>query len=1118
MSAAGDDLVELRAALRADAAGVAEALLGPPNKAASTRDTLRWGSKGSLSVEVRGPRRGLWYRHEGDVGSNLLGLIRAEHGCSFPEAVAWARNWTGIDADRAEPFKLPARRRAPPPPDEDEAAEVAAERAGKIGRARHIVAGGVPVAGTLGEYYLKQVRGIASPADGWPAPILWHPECRAVLAVATTTDGTVQAVQRVHLAEDGGKVGAEEMQRRRLPRVKLTNGFKDGAVVRLPGDPAGPLLLAEGPETGLAVYTSTGFETWIALGGVGKLTPPTGRRVVVIADDNPSAHDAHHGQAAKALREAERRWRRAGIDLVVATPWRNRRHDKSDMADVILAHGPEAVRARIVWALDAGRSAIRRVPLSVARTRTAQVIQAFTTRAAASAELFVYAMRVATGVGKSREARRLGAALIRALRKKGDGRTLAIAVPRHALADEYARKLRQTAPDLVVRVWRGREAADPDATTGARMCQDTDLVADVQAAFLEPDTYACAPCAFASGCAYLRQRKSQADVWIIPHELLTHTLPKALGTLAALIVDESPVDAFLVGSAATRPGSQGEGQDCPVHLSLDALDRATCIEGDLLASDRLRDLRRQALDVLRRGNLGPALRSDFLAAGLTPEAAEEASTLEWRTKCEPEITAGMSREQRCDAVRAMTANRDLGRRVMWWSTLAALLAEGGPEASGWASLAMIEGGAGPQRVLALRQRRAVAKNWQVPTLILDATMEPELLRYIWPDLELVADIAAAAPHMHVSQVTDRAYSLAMFDSDRAKKPTEVQRRRNRLRDLHAVIAREARRYAPGRVLVVAQKRVRAHLEGMGALPPTVEWAHHGAVTGLDDWRDVRALILIGRTMPSPADVEAQAEALTGVAIPPLKGWYPRVDATREMADGSLVATEADAHPDPIAEAFRRQACEHELMQIIGRPRGGDRGPSDPVDVLVLTDVPLNLPVAQLVSAADFEPSPVDRMLAEGGVALLNPRDIEIVYPDLWPSRGAAKAALRRDQRGTNPNRDLIGICTPLVRVRYQVTGERRHHVEALTDLTMVPDARAWLEARLGTLVAFELVEPPPVESRAVPAQPRSVPAMPIPLPAARDTPCWPDVENDGWPLGPISPPWWTGPVTAWGTA
>lgn len=368
-----DGLAELRAALRSDVAAVAEALLGAPSKAHSTKNTLRWGGQGSMAVEIRGTKRGFWFSHEAGQGSDLLGLIRRVNGCNFVDALAWARNWTGLGAEE--------RANAPPPPplphDQAEDTEAGAERATKIATAKRIADRAVPLAGTLGEYYLKQVRGISMPPEGWSPSILWHPGSHAVLAVATTSDGIVQAVQRIHLAQDGGKIQPEEVARRRLRAVKVTNGQQDGTAVRLPGDPAGPLLLAEGPETGLAVYASTGHETWIALGGVGKLRPPVGRRVVVIADDNPPAHDARFGQAAKTLRSAVTMWREAGVDVVVATPWSVRRRDKSDMADLILAYGAAEVRNRVKAALEPVSATAVRLPTAQARQGVGVVVAAF---------------------------------------------------------------------------------------------------------------------------------------------------------------------------------------------------------------------------------------------------------------------------------------------------------------------------------------------------------------------------------------------------------------------------------------------------------------------------------------------------------------------------------------------------------------------------------------------------------------------------------------------------------------------------------------------------------------------------------------------------------------------
>ena len=119
MDGGGDNLDELRAALRADADRIAEALLGVPNKALSTKHTSRWGSKGSLKLELRGTKRGIWHSKESDEGGDLLALIRQQHGCGFTDAVAWARGQTGLPAelpdnetDRARRAQQDADRRA----------------------------------------------------------------------------------------------------------------------------------------------------------------------------------------------------------------------------------------------------------------------------------------------------------------------------------------------------------------------------------------------------------------------------------------------------------------------------------------------------------------------------------------------------------------------------------------------------------------------------------------------------------------------------------------------------------------------------------------------------------------------------------------------------------------------------------------------------------------------------------------------------------------------------------------------------------------------------------------------------------------------------------------------
>ncbi len=1198
----GDNLDELRAALRADADSVAEALLGAPNKGLSTKHTLRWGNKGSLKLELRGAKRGVWHSKESDEGGDLLALIRQQHGCGFQDAVAWARGQTGLpaawpdtEADRARRAQQDADRRARQAETEARG-QAEAEEARRSGTAwaQYIAQDAVPADSTPADWYLRQVRGIPRPAGGWSGAVRWHPGYRALVLVATRADGTVQRVQRVHLGMSGEKASVEEIEQRGLPAVKVTNGPQAGAVVRLPGDAAGPLLLAEGPETGLAAWSSTGHETWIALGGIGGVELPQGRRVVAISDDNPVAHDAKQGGAAKALGKAVAAWRKAGVDLVVATPWEARRRDKSDMADVILAHGPDAVRARVQAALEPGRAVVERLPLADAERAVAEAVGAFSSKvdrisaervewdrkvaAAMQADLqddgdgdgaappappinaepvptelddwaaaldtpvkprepvtFTHGVRATVGLGKSRATREEVGRVLAAMRARGDTRNQVIAVPAHALGDEQAAAW-QALPSvqvagLRVAAWRGRGAldpadpsyADPDVpeSAKARMCGDLERVADVQSVGLSAQTAACkrtikdsdgtrrtVKCPLFDGCAYQAQQKVRADLWLIAHNSLFHAKPSALGEVAAVIVDEAAWRTGLIGA---------EGRHLTLTLDALASENLGALNG--VGRDRLRDLRRQLVAVLNGMPDGPVQRAALQGCNLTVSSAAEGRGLEWERKSDL-LHPGQGRAERRKAMEALEENKTVARCAMAWGALGALLATNGPEASGWLALGVEQTRDGPARVLHLKGRQDVADGWKVPTLLLDALLPVELVRPFWPDVELVADVQAAMPHQHIYQVRDKAFAKSMLtplgDEAAENDPKEAQRRMNRLLDLRAILVREARRWVPDRVLVVVQKDVEKALRELGGLPNNVDLAHHNNVAGRDEWKDVACLIVVGRTLPSPAAIERIAEALTGEAVPALEGWYERADATREMADGSVVQVDADRHPHPIAEMIRWQIAEGGVVQIIGRPRGVRRTEANPVHILALTDAPLPMPVVGLLDAADLDPSPTDHMLAAGGVAFENARHAAIAYPSLWPSHKAAAKAAERARSATFPYyKSLIGECrTPrqdgggLVEVAYQVAGAGQKPVKAWADLVLRPDSASFLTARLGPLAWCKIgdVTPPDPPDPPQP-DPPPAPRPPPPAPPAADDepppghPAWdrPPVEDvDGW--------------------
>lgn len=1065
MDSYNSNFAGLNQALSADIDRIAERLsAGRPMTAKGGK--LRVGSKGAIVIETRGRKRGSWYSHEAATGGGPLHLIQHMLGVNYDNAVAWGcahtglPNWLLDDPDRThrKPVQRPMPVVAPQAEPDPKEAQDAARMAAFVAK---LWLGAVPLAGTLGEKYLVEVRRIPKPATGWAQAVRFHPDRNALIVALTTDLGAVQAVQLVHLAGAGRKAaGTPERP------AKQSFGPQDGAWVRLRGQADGPVLLAEGPETGISVWASTGYETAIALGSISKLVPPAGRKVVVCRDD-----DQAWSPADRKVRDTARAWRLSGINVVVANPWPVRRGDKSDFNDAIQAGGAAAVSARIEAVLRPALDIPRRVPVDEARKHIDSVVaQFFDSAANFDGEGLppVHAIRADVGIGKSVAARRHAARLLAAMRANGDARTVVIAVPTHKLGDEQAIAF-ETEPaaraaGLTAMVWRGREALDPDAP-GKAMCQNLDAVKDAREVLADVQTTVCQKkggiaedfqmirCPMFSACGYQRQRLGTADLWIVPHEVLFAQKPAALGNVAVLIVDESAWQDGLTGAHGK-----------PLQITLDAISLVDDLPGQPLATDRLMFLRNRMADILRTQIDGPISREAFEVEGFTADMAGEAYRLEWQRMVDAEFHPRMTAAERKEAISRAAGNRTISRFAMLWKAVQALVGDGGPISSGWAELAVDDTENGPVRVVRLKGRRPISKGFLVPTLMIDATLQIDLVRPFWPQAILGADIAAETPWQRVLQVADQSFSKRTLAQTEGANDPEY--RAKKFRDMHATVCSISRRYAPGSVLVIAQQDIEIALHDKGNLPLNAETAHHNAVAGQDKWKHVAALIVVGRTQPGPLSVTRIAEALTGSAIPLLSGWYDTADAAREMASGEHEAAETNRHPDPIAEAVRWSICEGELVQIIGRGRGINRTEADPLAVFVLTNPPLPLPVNATLSAKDIKPSQSDMMMAAGGISFENATDAAAAYPALYGSRAAAKHALEREVGAIPVLIDTITGMAPtsktspiLLRATYHLAGPGKSQSVAWFDPGMVPDPAAWLAERLGSLKACIVDQP-----------------------------------------------------------
>jgi hypothetical protein len=79
---------------------VARKCLGEPNARLSSKSELRFGTQGSMSVDLE---KGVWADHEAATGGGVMDLLAREKGLKGQDAIAWLRRECGADfEDRAQ--------------------------------------------------------------------------------------------------------------------------------------------------------------------------------------------------------------------------------------------------------------------------------------------------------------------------------------------------------------------------------------------------------------------------------------------------------------------------------------------------------------------------------------------------------------------------------------------------------------------------------------------------------------------------------------------------------------------------------------------------------------------------------------------------------------------------------------------------------------------------------------------------------------------------------------------------------------------------------------------------------------------------------------------------------
>lgn len=219
-------------------------LLGNHNQKLQNGDNIRYGNKGSLSINLK---TGLWYNFETGEKGNALQLISAQIGFTeFKETLAYARDFLNYKDDLQVPKSVVKSEKKP----------VEKESKNHKAYAIKLYKQSLPVEGTHAERYLKDYRNVTlvKHADIRFLPEIptWHKDRKtatpALLSIAKDKQGAIHHVQVIRL---DAMTGDKDQQ---SAIIKQTYGaVKDRTVVLNRESKSQTTWLTEGLETGLSL-------------------------------------------------------------------------------------------------------------------------------------------------------------------------------------------------------------------------------------------------------------------------------------------------------------------------------------------------------------------------------------------------------------------------------------------------------------------------------------------------------------------------------------------------------------------------------------------------------------------------------------------------------------------------------------------------------------------------------------------------------------------------------------------------------------------------------------------------------------------------------------------------
>lgn len=136
-----------------------------------------------------------------------------------------------------------------------------------------------------------------------------------------------------------------------------------------------------------------------------------------------------------------------------------------------------------------------------------------------------------------------------------------------------------------------------------------------------------------------------------------------------------------------------------------------------------------------------------------------------------------------------------------------------------------------------------------------------------------------------------------------------------------------------------------------------------------------------------------------------------------------------------------------MVQAIGRGRAVNRTATNPLNIYVLADVVLPMPV-KVVPWSDVAANPIEQMLAAKACAVRSATDAAKLFGDMFSGMESARRALERVPYDWQPPPGVV-------EVRYQPAGTGCPIRRALVVAKHIDRVKNWLIAGIGPLALWE---------------------------------------------------------------